>query len=41
MKVSYDGQVDAVYIELLSLKPEGVIEWPKGLISMLPQMAKL
>jgi uncharacterized protein YuzE len=31
MKVSYDGQVDAVYIELLSLKPDGVIEVADGI----------
>jgi uncharacterized protein YuzE len=31
MKVSYDGQVDAVYIELLTLKPDGVIEVADGI----------
>ena len=31
MKVSYDGQVDAVYIELLSQKPDGVIEVADGI----------
>jgi uncharacterized protein YuzE len=31
MKISYDGQVDAVYIELLSLKPDGVIEVADGI----------
>jgi uncharacterized protein YuzE len=31
MKVSYDGQVDAVYIELLPLKPDGVIEVADGI----------
>jgi uncharacterized protein YuzE len=31
MKVSYDGQVDAVYIELLPLAPDGVIEVADGI----------
>ena len=31
MIVSYDGQVDAVYIELLSQKPDGVIEVADGI----------
>jgi uncharacterized protein YuzE len=31
MKVSYDSQVDAVYIELLALAPEGVIEVADGI----------
>jgi uncharacterized protein YuzE len=31
MKVSYDGQVDAVYIELLPLSPDGVIEVADGI----------
>jgi uncharacterized protein YuzE len=31
MKVSYDRQVDAVYLELLKLEPEGVIEVADGI----------
>jgi uncharacterized protein YuzE len=31
MKVSYDHEVDAVYIELLSSKPDGVIEVADGI----------
>jgi uncharacterized protein YuzE len=30
MKVTYDKKVDAVYLELLKLKPEGVIEVEEG-----------
>ena len=31
MKVTYDREVDAVYLELLELKPEGVIEVGEGI----------
>ena len=31
MKVTYDSEVDAVYLELLKLKPEGVIEVGEGI----------
>lgn len=31
MKVSYDKEVDAVYLELLKQKPEGVIEVSEGI----------
>ena len=31
MKVTYDKKVDAVYLELLKLKPEGVIEVADGI----------
>ena len=31
MKVTYDREVDAVYLELLKLKPEGVIEVGEGI----------
>lgn len=31
MKVSYDQEADAVYIELSDLKPEGVIEVKEGI----------
>lgn len=31
MKVSYDPDVDAVYLELLKSKPEGVIEVAEGI----------
>lgn len=31
MKVSYDKDVDAVYLELLKQKPEGVIEVSEGI----------
>lgn len=30
MKISYDKEVDAVYLKLLELKPEGVIEVSEG-----------
>ena len=31
MKVTYDKRVDAVYLEFLKLKPEGVIEVEEGI----------
>lgn len=31
MKVTYDKNVDAIYIEILKLKPEGVIEVADGI----------
>ena len=31
MRVAYDREVDAVYIELSSVKPEGVIEVEEGI----------
>ena len=31
MKVSYDADVDAVYLELLKSEPEGVIEVAEGI----------
>jgi len=31
MKVTYDKKVDAVYLELVKLKPEGVIEVADGI----------
>jgi len=31
LKVSYDKDVDAVYLELLKQKPEGVIEVSEGI----------
>ncbi len=31
MEVTYDRDVDAVYLELLKLKPEGVIEVGEGI----------
>jgi uncharacterized protein YuzE len=31
MKVTYDKKVDAVYIELVKLKPDGVIEVADGI----------
>jgi uncharacterized protein YuzE len=31
MKVTYDKKVDAVYLELVKLKPEGVIEAADGI----------
>lgn len=31
MKVTYDRDVDAVYLELLKVKPEGVIEVDEGI----------
>ena len=31
MKVSYDAQVDVIYIELLSLEPDGAIEVADGI----------
>jgi len=31
MKVSYDADVDAVYLELLKCEPEGVIEVAEGI----------
>ncbi len=31
MKISYDKKVDAVYLKLLELKPDGVIEVAEGI----------
>jgi uncharacterized protein YuzE len=31
MKISYDKEVDAIYLKLLDLKPEGVIEVAEGI----------
>jgi uncharacterized protein YuzE len=31
MKVTYDKKIDAVYLELIKLKPEGVIEVADGI----------
>ena len=31
MKISYDKEVDAIYLKILDLKPEGVIEVAEGL----------
>ena len=31
MKVTYDKEVDAVYLKLLDLKPDGVIEVAEGI----------
>ena len=31
MRVSYDKEVDAVYLELLKMKPDGVIEAAEGI----------
>jgi len=31
MKVSYDKEVDAIYLKILDLKPEGVIEVAEGI----------
>jgi len=31
MKVAYDKEVDAIYIALTALKPEGVIEVAEGI----------
>jgi len=31
MKITYDREVDAIYIELSALKPEGVIEVTDGI----------
>jgi uncharacterized protein YuzE len=31
MKVTYDKKIDAVYLELVKLKPEGVIEVADGI----------
>ena len=31
MKVTYDKKIDAVYLELVKLKPEGVIEVAEGI----------
>lgn len=38
MKVSYDADVDAVYLELLKSEPEGVIEVAEGInIDVTPE----
>jgi len=31
MKISYDKEVDAIYLRILDLKPEGVIEVAEGI----------
>ena len=31
MKISYDKEVDAIYLKILDLKPEGVIEVAEGI----------
>jgi len=31
MKISYDKEVDAIYLKFLDLKPEGVIEVAEGI----------
>ncbi len=31
MKISYDKEVDAIYLKLLDLKPDGVIEVAEGI----------
>ena len=31
MKISYDQEVDAIYLKILDLKPEGVIEVAEGI----------
>ena len=31
MKITYDKEVDAVYLKLLDLKPDGVIEVAEGI----------
>jgi uncharacterized protein YuzE len=31
MKVTYDKEVDAIYLELAKIKPEGVIEVAEGI----------
>jgi len=31
MKISYDKEVDAIYLNLLDLKPDGVIEVAEGI----------
>jgi uncharacterized protein YuzE len=31
MKISYDKEIDAIYLKILDLKPEGVIEVAEGI----------